>query len=408
MSVETSTTILRSPSQPFSKDGVFRDGPRSLIISPNLDALLEHEERVNRGARSATCMGLSSSPIAVSPTGSEGLPPPPRGHKKARPKCEGAEDIPLPMSPIDTNWPASNPYINPAPSLAEVLGNSNESRRSSMVIHDNTTRIENEHDNENGAGGRTAETAGMTQGPGDGRDACDNKDRHPSQQSQSRYVERLFSLSRTAFRLRFDGTIQKNQNAQLPSPTNIRDRARLRVMEDLPVFDIRRFGGGPGNPLNPQHEGSRRPLHSHAPSSRSPTASHRSSSSTSTTRPSSIFNSPDPRISISSTIYPASSHSHSHTLYDTAESPPFLSSTKPLARHRTSPSAFERHSFIEILSPSSPAFPSIDTPQPSAGDMNLENFWSGRTRFSSAPSSRDRSSSPKPPSLQSHFPETQL
>ncbi|KAJ7070601.1 hypothetical protein C8F01DRAFT_385113 [Mycena amicta] len=91
---------------------------QSLVISPNLDALLEHEDRVRRIRH-----GPSAS--LASPTFGGGLPPPPRRHPNA-------PTSPSPLSPTysleqerDTETESieslegSNPYINPAPQFAE-------------------------------------------------------------------------------------------------------------------------------------------------------------------------------------------------------------------------------------------------------------------------------------------------
>ncbi|KAF7337630.1 hypothetical protein MSAN_02236300 [Mycena sanguinolenta] len=101
--------------------------PRSLVISPNLDALLEHDERVRR----------AQSPV-VSPVVPYGLPPPPRRTRTpGSPQLFSPPPPPLPVpaqrSPVlppglgqddqRSNTPQSvdsNPYINPAPQWVDA------------------------------------------------------------------------------------------------------------------------------------------------------------------------------------------------------------------------------------------------------------------------------------------------
>lgn len=139
---------------------------RSLVISPNLDALLEHEERV-RGSSiqipSRNCSQVLSSPVSpgnyisgVSASVGRGLPPPPRGNRRPksprspRPAANGhgteSSGCTIPTCQMDTDkiiqgqqqqeqqpekiaqqpekegLPSSktNPYINPAPTLDEL------------------------------------------------------------------------------------------------------------------------------------------------------------------------------------------------------------------------------------------------------------------------------------------------
>jgi len=141
----------------IKKDVKKVNNPRSLVISPNLEALLEHEERLRGNiALSAPPLPYSSdvsSPTIASfpPHTSLGLPPPPRGPRKTRPltlgvgtpgsasiqtpscnlPARGVDDIAqttrndLVTSSITAVSPpsssTSNPYINPAPSLEDVL-----------------------------------------------------------------------------------------------------------------------------------------------------------------------------------------------------------------------------------------------------------------------------------------------
>ncbi|KAG6842378.1 hypothetical protein C0991_007508 [Blastosporella zonata] len=80
----------------------------SLIISPNLDALLEYEEKVRL-----------TSP--TSPQFAPGLPPPPRRNsRKAGPRSPTSPKVGSPLIQEAWGW-AENPYINPAPELEELL-----------------------------------------------------------------------------------------------------------------------------------------------------------------------------------------------------------------------------------------------------------------------------------------------
>ncbi|KAG6846053.1 hypothetical protein H0H87_006417 [Tephrocybe sp. NHM501043] len=81
--------------------------PHPLTISPNLDALLEYDEKVR---------GPSSPPVA-SPT--MGLPPPPRRHSR-KPRSPTSPKVRSPLiQEASSGWTEEeNPYINPGPMLA--------------------------------------------------------------------------------------------------------------------------------------------------------------------------------------------------------------------------------------------------------------------------------------------------
>ncbi|KAJ7733564.1 hypothetical protein DFH07DRAFT_754809 [Mycena maculata] len=89
-------------------------GVQSLVISPDLDALLEHDERTRR----AWADHDSPGPVSPPPPIGQGLPPPPR-----RPRVGSPMPLsPLPRSPLIAQQQTpervsvdSNPYINPAP-----------------------------------------------------------------------------------------------------------------------------------------------------------------------------------------------------------------------------------------------------------------------------------------------------
>jgi hypothetical protein len=103
--------------------------PPSLAISPNLQALLEHDERVRAG----NFFGQVESPTSASDPPATGLPPPPRGPRK-QPSCPSSpHDKPgsietlveaarsrassVGASPLST----PNPFINPPPVLEGAL-----------------------------------------------------------------------------------------------------------------------------------------------------------------------------------------------------------------------------------------------------------------------------------------------
>lgn len=109
---------------------------RSLVISPDLDKLLEHEEKL-RGSRTTTTPMISTAysltEAVEQPTG---LPPPPRRNRRPPSRtglqsilqpatgtlsavAEQKEDAPrslTPESPLQRN-----PYINPAPTAEELF-----------------------------------------------------------------------------------------------------------------------------------------------------------------------------------------------------------------------------------------------------------------------------------------------
>lgn len=117
---------------------------RSLIISPNLDALLEHEEktraRISSIVSEMTTSSFSSRSVSPSEEFPVGLPPPPRHLQRLKSSRATVKGLLLPLedtepqaretvakhAPISVSVPAtssstSNPYINPAPTLAELI-----------------------------------------------------------------------------------------------------------------------------------------------------------------------------------------------------------------------------------------------------------------------------------------------
>ncbi|KAF7307304.1 hypothetical protein MIND_00524400 [Mycena indigotica] len=95
--------------------------PKSLVISPNLDALLEHEDRVRRirHAHSASSsIGSSTAPFGA------GLPPPPRRgfSSPLSPTYSLRRDEAEDEESLDGNVESVvNPYINPAPRFDDDL-----------------------------------------------------------------------------------------------------------------------------------------------------------------------------------------------------------------------------------------------------------------------------------------------
>jgi hypothetical protein len=100
-----------------------------LAISPNLEALLEHDERVRRGSASS---GNERPEVAL-----QGLPPPPRGPRKPRAHSFTKKD--LPDTPTDVEWEIPllpNPFINPPPKLDPPSISPSQSSAISWLISD--------------------------------------------------------------------------------------------------------------------------------------------------------------------------------------------------------------------------------------------------------------------------------
>ncbi|GLB35722.1 hypothetical protein LshimejAT787_0300100 [Lyophyllum shimeji] len=371
--------------------------PRSLIISPNLDALLEYDEKV-RGAWSPTAP--HSAPV--------GLPPPPRRNSR-KPRTPTSPKIGSPLiQETSPTWEASgNPYINPAPTLAVVVEAEDDKSR-------------------DGTGPEPAD--GGTRSEGRNRDDLQQPSNisQPSQISKNR-VDKLLGIGKLPFALFQETTAaaakspsgELNDVSNTParrhsqSVLNLRERARakgkllkisshpvggdsnqspqMRQGDDQLVLDIRRpsepetMTQGVSTPPDSDDERrldtfQRRPLLSHG--SRRQSSSSSSSSTTTTTAPASTI---DMRVSISSTIYPASSAlSHAHDMYS-VDPVPIVPPNRSSSLQQTSRPA-DRQSFIDILSPTGPEFV-------------LPELYHHRTR--STPPSRTSSpkpgASPKPP-----------
>ncbi|KAF5385241.1 hypothetical protein D9615_001135 [Tricholomella constricta] len=357
------TTTIGGGQDVIWEGGSTSRSPHSLIISPNLDALLEYDEKV-RGvwATSATReVPQSGLPVTV------GLPPPPRrnSRKAQSPRSPTSPKVGSPlMQETKARFTAEeNPYINPGPKVEE-----RETRDSSAAGADEMAAVV----------GSSVDTL------------------QPSNVSQPSRVDKLLGIGKLPFALFIDPSVSNNPR---PPLNNLRERARakgkllklknitdsnqrpqMRQVNDKLVLDIRRRStssvSGVWTP--PGLEGpQRRPLLSHG-SRRSSTSS---SSSTTTYGPASTI---DPRISISSTIYPASSaHSHPHAMYYSVDPVPIMPSNRTSSLQPASPvndRNNDRQSFMDILSPAVPQF-------------TLPELHHHRTH-SQPPS---RTSSPKPP-----------
>ncbi|PPQ76994.1 hypothetical protein CVT25_014811 [Psilocybe cyanescens] len=300
--------------------------PRSLVISPNLDALLEHEER-KRAQNSNNASGAEPgtpesfqqlvSPQQSGPAGEyPGLPPPPRRVKGPKsplspmtgPPPWGAEER------IETTTTASsslsNPYINPAPTLDEVL-------LSGMGVESG-----------NGRDGSEKVTRTLPWSPNDGSNS--RQQSHPTQN----IAEHVASLDLPSSSLTSQIIIAgPRSGAKLVNKSKPQDMRQADIGNAEP-YALGRSPDDPSSVVNTPWR--RRPLISHGQQS---SISSMDSTDTSSTRPASTEEN-GPRLSISSTIYPGSSdNSHQHSLFN----------------ERTSYD-MTRNSFMEIYSPANPAF----------------------------------------------------
>lgn len=284
--------------------------PRSLIISPNLDALLEHDERTRCQTAGCSLPQIPESYTQPPPLSSSiGLSPPPRHSRGPKPILETRtnselvqvqnQEILAPISPVSLS--TSNPYINPAPTLDEVLRVGMPSKMSSVssLMTNNPAR---DHDGSADCALPWSPIQIDAQ-----KIIPTQRSSHPAAQNSDDGLEPLTeqpasALSRTRSRGEFvEQTKKSGQSTALPIDN-------LPPALNMPQMDREQNEvGRAGVPW-------RRPLISHGrPSSIS---SFDSVSSSSTNGPTSTAEN-EPRISISSTIYPASStQSHSHSLYN--------------------------------------------------------------------------------------------
>ncbi|KAG6874410.1 hypothetical protein C0995_015146 [Termitomyces sp. Mi166 len=326
---------------------------RSLIISPNLDALLEYDKKI-RGTTSPISPQLPPSTPLV------GLPPPPRRtlRKPKSPTSPKAVGSPLVQESSQTSqwWDCENPYINPAPEF-EIKDVLEESGAHGM----------------SGAWSADGESCPVTV-----RDA--QKASHPSRGSRKR-SDKVLGIGKLLFNdhgAKAERKTQQLGDVSNTSPTpNLRERAgkgRLlkpkRTVAPLPgsndrmhranddlVLDIRRHSSDSADDLDTFR---RRPFLSRKrPSSQGSTSSS-SHSSISTYEPASTI---DAHISISSTMYPTSTV-HSPTV--------LVDEPLPIVPPNRSSSLYSeyhaRHSFIDIITPAVAEFTLPDhypSPSPS-------------------------------------------
>lgn len=295
---------------------------RSLIISPNLDALLEHDERTR--CQTAGYFFPQTPELYTQPSphsSSIGLSPPPRRPRGLKAQGQENQEILAPISPV--NLSTSNPYINPAPTLDEVFHIGMSSSKSvSTLMTNNPAR---DHDG-------SADCA-LPWSPIDAQKIIPTQRPSPTAAAQNSDDGReplteqpVSALSKTPNRGQL---VEQISNTKKSGQSAAFSTNNLPPALNMPQTDREQSEGGRvGVPW-------RRPLISHGrPSSIS---SFDSASSSSTTRPTSTVEN-EPRISISSTIYPASStQSHSHSLYN-----------EPISTNY-------RGSFMELYSPPSQA-----------------------------------------------------
>ncbi|KAG6889146.1 hypothetical protein C0992_006295 [Termitomyces sp. T32_za158] len=311
---------------------------RSLIISPNLDALLEYEEKKIRGLNSPTTPTSLQLPLSAP----IGLPPPPRRTSR-KPTAPTSLIVKTPLvQESSQQLECENPYINPAPvfEFEDVLG-----------VYG-------------------IEAWSANEGPCSVREV--QKTSGASQNSKEQ-VEKVVSMSRS---LPNDDDAKAECKApQLgvvldTSPTqrsNLRGRARakgkqLELKETVPlpgsndnlVMDIRRHPISFDSFVTSRR---RRPFISHRyPSSQRSSSSSSGHSSTSTYEPASTI---DTRISISSTMYPTS---------------PSVLVDEPLPISLPNSSIYSdhhgHHSFIDIITPAVAEFTLPPSP-PRTSDAEL-------------------------------------
>ncbi|EDR15868.1 uncharacterized protein LACBIDRAFT_291737 [Laccaria bicolor S238N-H82] len=374
------------------KDGKKINNPRSLVISSNLEALLEHEERLRGNIALSTppppySSDVSSPTIAsLPPHTSPGLPPPPRGPRKTRPLTLGVANPgsasiqtpshSLPARAVDDiaqttrsdlltssitavgspSSSTSNPYINPAPSMEDVLqvDGDQSSTASSQPPLSTVNALPETHEGDRTDTVSLPMNLGFQILPRD--ETLSATLTSPSErlaipqrplalpQSQSRTLpssraDKFLTIgkSTTNFFSNKNGQPSNSQHLPLsdaPLTPNLRDPVESEGEE----MDTE---GAIGNSQktrsvkNAWHDG--------------PLLSHGSVASENTHEPgTSISREEDPRISISSTIYPSSSYnSHSHSLYNFHGTHEQLADIPPLANPE---------SFIEIFTPSKAEF----------------------------------------------------
>ncbi|KAG6899576.1 hypothetical protein C0993_009047 [Termitomyces sp. T159_Od127] len=310
-------------------NGVNLKTSRSLIISPDLDALLEYDEKIRR-LNSPVSPTPPQQPLSA-PT--VGLPPPPRRicRKPTSPTSPIVES-PL-VKESSRRLECENPYINPAPvfEFRDVL--------------------------EPGAHGTpTIEVWSASEEPCSVAVRDVQKASKPPQDPKER-VGMVASTSNSASLFNdADEKVEYKTRQLNTSPTqrsNLRERARAKgklpkLEETVPLpgsndnlMDIRRHPTDSADDLDISRR--QRPFISRRRPSRQGSSSSSSRSSTSTYEPASTI---DTRISISSTMYPTS---------------PSIFVDEPLAIGPPDNSSlysdyFDRHSFIDVVTPAAAEF----------------------------------------------------
>ncbi|KAF7347449.1 hypothetical protein MVEN_01500900 [Mycena venus] len=208
-----------------------KKGPmQSLVISPNLDALLEHDERVRRAQQGGTWSSMDS-PGYPSPT-TQGLPPPPR-----RTREDLRSDTPQSAD--------SNPYINPAPQwVEEPVPYSPPPRTSSMGV-----------DVDSGRRPRTADSS-LKGGPlGNGNRPRQSDDRSQSSSGTSSPGDSRFPphLTKSPSLPRVGGLLkrsprdkEKDENKDIHPVGHKRSRSKGKLVKP------RDSGGSQTTPSSPQ------------------------------------------------------------------------------------------------------------------------------------------------------------
>ena len=286
----TTNTPFSGPGYGFTAgEGKKVVPPRSLVISPNLDALLEHEER-----QRTTSLASMLSPIEpmspldllpVSPVLSQsmapsaefpiGLPPPPRrarGPKTLRSPSgtlqeaqsmwdiENQENV----RPSTGSSSQSNPYINPAPTLEDMW-----SRDPAALLASQQSPV------------------------------CGNL--HEFKSSRNAPDDRPASF-----------LVRTSENTKASRPRAPGESSLCHRNLGLTATEMRQTPAPAADPSHERGPWPRRPLISHG--KQSSVSSSESIHSISTRPASSAEN--EVRISISSTIYPPSAESHTHTLFN--------------------------------------------------------------------------------------------
>ncbi|TFK77513.1 hypothetical protein BDN72DRAFT_47418 [Pluteus cervinus] len=397
--------------------------PRSLVISPDLDALLEHEERTRMSpnvsptsAWAPTFAATSTEFVTFTSSLPIGLPLPPRGPRRPRPPLTSCENMmngfDPQCSPIEPNHPVQtimiteapprysqmdpgsmpsslispNPYINPPPTLQDIMLHVNENITPDRQSEDMTT---SSVDQSRGRG-RPHVSVDVSQSLGDTRLV----DQRPQEQPKSptSRVDRLLSKARNRFQDYSNSTEERPSSSSSSNSASSGGKGRrlLKLKTAVNGNRTQQAGNqgvrGQGSPIGDEATSrpGRRPLClSHGVSS-SPSSLDDSDGLTDSSYPLSTI---DPRVSISSTIYFAPSAAYSNppfSMHSPRNSPPPDHSRNSSPRRKNS----DTQSFIEF------------SPERSESSRDRHPFYRMKKNgLASRPSSRSRSRSPQPSSL---------